>query len=175
MAGWAREPWGLWRRMLRRTWWASCDGERIYEVYRSFKRALDQHALFMNLLCCCWLSDNILRIELMDWASLKIRCGVSRGSAANQDLTWESPVRTTNMVTEICQEVLVCFCIVHLPALKSLPSSSLQMQLHPMMSTEVQSHTSNVENPLLAQLSLVESQLLALQDVTINTATLSRS
>ena len=49
------------------------------------------------------------------------------------------------------------------------------MQLHPMMSTEVQSHTHNVENPLLAQLSLVESQLLALQDVTINTATLSRS
>jgi len=96
MAGWAREPWGLWRRMLRRTWWASCDGERIYEVYRSFKRALDQHALFMNLLCCCWLSDNVLRIELMDWARLKIRCGVSRGFAANQDLTWESPVRTTN-------------------------------------------------------------------------------
>lgn len=49
------------------------------------------------------------------------------------------------------------------------------MQLHPMISTEVQSHTSPVENPLLAQLSLVESQLLALQDVSIDTSTLSRS
>lgn len=44
-----------------------------------------------------------------------------------------------------------------------------------MISTEVQSHTSPVENPLLAQLSLVESQLLALQDVSIDTSTLSRS
>ena len=60
---------------------------------RSFKRALDQHALFMNLLC--WLSGNVPSVELMDWVRLKIRCGVSRGSAANQDLTWESPVRTT--------------------------------------------------------------------------------
>jgi hypothetical protein len=49
------------------------------------------------------------------------------------------------------------------------------MQLHPMIATEVQTHTSPVRNALLAQLSLVESQLLTLQDVTINTSALSRS
>ena len=79
------------------------------------------------------------------------------------------------MVKTTQGNLLVYFRIAHLLVLKSLPSSSLRMQLHPMISTEVQTHTSPVKNALLAQLSLVERQLLALQDVAINTSALSRS
>ena len=43
------------------------------------------------------------------------------------------------------------------------------------MSTEVHAHAKPVGNPLLSQLALVESQLLSLQDVSINTSTLSGS
>lgn len=55
------------------------------------------------------------------------------------------------------ESVWYAFVLLICPALKSLPSSSLQMQLHPMISTEIQTHTSPVRNALLAQLSLVES------------------
>ena len=79
------------------------------------------------------------------------------------------------MVKTTQGNLLVYFRIAHLLVLKSLPSSCLRMQLHPMISTEVQFHTIPIENVLLAQLSLVESQLLTLQDVTINTSTLSGS
>src|SRR4051794_15532308 len=49
------------------------------------------------------------------------------------------------------------------------------MQLHAMLSTEIHANAQPLGNDLLAQLALVESQLLALQDVSINTSTLSRS
>jgi hypothetical protein len=93
---------------------------------------------------------------------LRLAAGSSGGSAANQSSLRGMIKKERVLWSQTSKEYLVCFCIAHLPALKSLPSSSLQMQLHPMISTEVQSHTNPVENPLLAQLSLVESQLLAL-------------
>ena len=49
------------------------------------------------------------------------------------------------------------------------------MQLQSMISTQIHAHPKPEESNLLAQLALVESQLLSLQDVTVATSTLSRT
>jgi hypothetical protein len=67
-----------------------------------------------------------------------------------------------------------CFCIDH-SILQIILGSILRMQRLAMISAEIHAHPKPLRNNLLAQLALVESQLLSLQDVTINTPTLARS
>lgn len=78
-------------------------------------------------------------------------------------------------ITKWQREYSYCFWIHHRLSKRTIFHMIPYQELHAMIPNEIQPIPNPIEDDLLSQLALVESQLLTLQNITINTSRLSRS